>query len=157
MSIARKSPHAISAFDGVSWLIDTNVLSEVRRPQPDGHVLAWLEGVDEDRTFVSVLTLAEIRRGALLLDAGRRREQLTAWVSEELAQRFEGRILPVDLRVADAWASLTASASRRGVGIGTMDSLIAATAIMHGLDIVTRNTRHFEPHGIACLNPWDAA
>jgi len=83
----------------MNLLLDTNVLSEVRRPAPDPTVLAWLDTVDEDRTFISVASIAELRRGIALMDDGRRREALTAWLAEDLPARFAGRILPIKLGI----------------------------------------------------------
>lgn len=81
-------------------LLDTNVLSEMRRPTPDARVLSWLDAVDEDRVFLSVASIAELRRGIALLDAGRRRAALTAWLTDDLPARFAGRILPIDRHIA---------------------------------------------------------
>lgn len=88
----------------MSFLLDTNVLSEVRRPEPDRQVLRWLHEVDEDRTFISVISLAEIRKGVQLLPEGVRREALAAWLADDLPNRFSGRILPVDAPIELATA-----------------------------------------------------
>ncbi|TIN76688.1 MAG: type II toxin-antitoxin system VapC family toxin, partial [Mesorhizobium sp.] len=110
-------------------LLDTNVLSEVTRPAPDVGVLKWLDGLDEDRSFISVVSIAEIRRGVSLMDEGRKREALAEWLARDLPQRFEQRVLPVDEAVALAWGDLMGIAKRRGRGLSSMDGLIAATAI----------------------------
>lgn len=135
-------------------LLDTNVLSEVTRPTPDAGVVAWLGALDEDRSFISTISLAEIRRGVALLDAGRRRDALAAWLSEDLPRRFEGRILPVDEKVAYAWGDLMGFAKQRGRGLSSMDGLIAATAIANGLRLATRNVRDFEGLGVELFDPW---
>ena len=108
-------------------LLDTNVLSEVTKPSPDTSVLEWLDGLDEDRTFISVVSIAEIRRGVALMDEGRRRDALTEWLAQELPQRFELRVLPVDEVVALAWGDLMAVEKRRGRDLSSMDGLIGAT------------------------------
>lgn len=141
----------------MSYLLDTNVLSEFRRPQPDAKVLGWLARIDEDRTFVSVITLAEIRRGVNLMAPGRRREALFDWLANELPDRFSGRILGVSMAVAAHWADLMAEGQRRGLSIATLDAFLGATALAHDLVIVTRNVRHFAPLGLPHFNPWDAA
>ena len=138
----------------MSFLLDTNVVSEWVKPMPNPNVAAWLAGIDEDRAFLSVVTLAEVRRGIELLQLGRRRDRLTEWLTDELPARFETRIVPIDRRVADEWGITMARSRALGVGLGTMDGFIAATAVVHGLTVVTRNETDFRRIGIALLNPW---
>ena len=135
-------------------LLDTNVLSEVTKPAPDARVLEWLDSLDEDRSFISVVSIAEIRRGVALMDEGRKPEALADWLARDLPQRFEQRVLPVDEPVALAWGDLMGLAKRRGRGLSSMDGLIAATAISHGLALATRNTKDFEGFGIELFDPW---
>ncbi len=137
-------------------LLDTNVLSEVTRPAPDTRVLEWLDRLDEDRSFVSVVSIAEIRRGVALMDAGRKRDALAEWLARDLPQRFERRVLPVDEPVALAWGDLMGLAKRRGRGLSSMDGLIAATAIVQELTLATRNMKDFEGFGIDLFDPWTA-
>jgi len=140
----------------VRLLLDTNVLSEVTRPAPDARVLDWLEGLDEDRSFISVVSIAEIRRGVALMYEGRKREALAEWLARDLPQRFDQRVLPVDEPVALAWGDLMGLAKRSGRGLSSMDGLIAATAIAQQLTLATRNTRDFEGFGIELFDPWTA-
>jgi toxin FitB len=135
-------------------LLDTNVLSEVTKPRPDEGVLKWLHGLDEDRTFISIVSIAEIRRGVALMDAGRKRDALDEWLTHDLPQRFETRIIPVEAPVALAWGDLMALAKRSGRGLASMDGLIAATAVAHELTLATRNTKDFEGFGIDIIDPW---
>ncbi|WP_019171819.1 type II toxin-antitoxin system VapC family toxin [Pseudaminobacter salicylatoxidans] len=135
-------------------LLDTNVLSEVTKPSPDTYVLEWLHRLDEDRTFISVVSIAEIRRGVALMDKGRRRDALTEWLARELPQRFEQRVLPVDEAVALAWGDLMGVTKRRGRGLSSMDGLIGATAIAQGLTLATRNIKDFDGFDIDLYNPW---
>jgi toxin FitB len=135
-------------------LLDTNVLSEVTKPRPHGSVLMWLHGLDEDRTFISIVSIAGIRRGVALMDAGRKRDALDEWLTYDLPQRFESRILPVEGPVALAWGDLMALAKRNGRGLASMDGLIAATAVAHQLTLATRNTKDFEGLGIDIIDPW---
>jgi toxin FitB len=140
----------------VRLLLDTNVLSEVTRPAPDARVLGWLDGLDEDRSFISVVSIAKIRRGVALMDEGRKREVLAEWLARDLPQRFEQRVLPVDEPVALAWGDLMGLAKRRGRGLSSMDGLIAATAIARELTLATRNTKDFEGFGLELFDPWTA-
>ncbi len=141
----------------MSFLLDTNVVSEWVKPEPAPTVIDWLSDVDEDDVFLSVVTLAELRRGVDPLPAGRRRQQLDRWLREDLADRFHGRILAIDVLVGDAWGRLMARASRAGRTVGSVDGFIAATAEAHGLTLVTRNVRDFERLGVELLNPWERA
>ena len=140
----------------MSFLLDTNVLSEVQRPQPDARVLAWLDQVDEDRTFLSVATVAEIARGVGQLEAGRRRSALQLWLDVELANRFGSRLLPIDRETALVWGELMAGARRAGRGLSVMDAWIAATALRHNLSLVTRNGKDFAGLGVELVDPWNA-
>jgi len=137
----------------VSFLLDTNLLSEWVRERPDPGVVGWSARVDEDLVFVSVVTLAELRLGVESLAPGRRRNRLDDWLRDDLPQRFEGRILAVDERIGDIWGRLVAERSRLGRPIGAMDALLAATARLHNLTVVTRNEADFQP-SVAVFNPW---
>ena len=138
----------------MSFLLDTNVVSEWTKPRPNRGVITWLEQADEDRVFLSVATLAELRHGIERLSAGARRKQLDGWLRDELPLRFETRVLPVTTQIADEWGRLIAQCETRGRPLGAMDGLIAATASIHGLTLVTRNTSDFESSLRSLLNPW---
>ena len=137
----------------MSFLLDTNVVSEWVKPRPDAGVAAWLAEVDEDRVFVSVITLAELRYGIERMPAGNRRRRLDEWLRNELPLRFEGRILAIDSATADAWGKIVARGEALGP-ISVTDAFIAATAEVHGLTLVTRNARDFEPTLKSIVNPW---
>jgi predicted nucleic acid-binding protein len=138
----------------VNYLLDTNVVSEWVKPQPHLGVVTWLAATDEDRVFLSVVTLAELRRGIERLAIGARRTRLEAWLAHELPLRFEKRVLPVDAPIADAWGRIVARSQSLGRTIHAMDAFLAASADVHGLTLVTRNTSDFEPLGQTLLNPW---
>lgn len=138
----------------MSFLLDTNVISEWVKPQPDPQVVAWLNEVDEDQVFLSVASLAEIRRGVELMPQGKRRDHLAAWLVGELPIRFHGRIFDIDGRIADAWGTIMARGKKAGVNLGTLDACFAATAEVHRLTLVTRNVRDFLKLGVPLLNPW---
>jgi toxin FitB len=140
----------------VRVLLDTNVLSELVRPHAEGRLLDWIDTLDEDQTFISVITIAEIRSGIASLPAGRKREALDAWLRFELLDRFRDRVLTVTVEIADQWGELAGRAKKVGKPLGVMDGFIAATAAVKGLVVATRNTRDFIPTGVACFNPWQA-
>jgi hypothetical protein len=138
----------------MSYLLDTNAVSEWFRPRPDPGVVRWLDEVDEDRTYLSVITLGELRKGVDRLADGRRRDRLDRWLTGELPERFGGRLLSVDAVVADEWGRLLASTENAGSAVDDADALIAATARVHGLQIVTRNVRRFAATGVEVISPW---
>jgi predicted nucleic acid-binding protein len=138
----------------MSVLIDTDVLSEVRRAEPDPKVLAWLDGLDEDRAFISVASLAELRRGMALMDDGRRRAALATWLMRDLPTRFAGRVLPIDTAIAECWGDLMGKARKRGVSLSAMDGFFAATALANELVLATRNSKDFAALGVSLFNPW---
>lgn len=138
----------------MSFLLDTNVVSEWVRPHPNAGVAGWLAEVEEDRVFLSVVTLAELRHGIVRLPKSRRRTHLYEWLSGALPTRFAGRILTVDSDVALAWGDVVAERQSAGRPIGAMDAFIAATARVYDLQVVTRNTVDFEGSVQATFNPW---
>jgi predicted nucleic acid-binding protein len=138
----------------VSFLLDTNVVSEWTRPGPDPGVVAWLADADEDCLFLSVVTLAELRHGVERLPAGSRRRRLDAWLGEDLPLRFEGRILPLDATIVEGWGRLVARREAVGRPIGVMDAFIAATANAHSLTLVTRNVMDLAAVVPRIIDPW---
>jgi toxin FitB len=140
----------------VSFLLDTNVVSEAVKPLPDPGLVDWLARVDEDRTYLSVVTLAEIRRGVQRLSSGHRRKRLERWLLIELPDRFRGRVLTIDEPIADLWGRIVARAESAGQALNSMDAFLAATAQVNGLTLVTRNVRDFAVTGVPTHNPWTA-
>ncbi|MEA2929090.1 MAG: toxin FitB [Hyphomicrobiales bacterium] len=138
----------------MTYLLDTNVISEWARPRPDEGVVAWLSRTEEDLTFLSVCTLAELRFGVARMPHGRRRRQLDDWLSNEIPMRFDGRIVAIDVAVADAWGIVHARGKAVGRSIDVMDGLIAATAEVHGMTVVTRDIADFKAVGTPVFNPW---
>jgi predicted nucleic acid-binding protein len=138
----------------MSFLVDTNVVSEWVKPVPNPGVTAWLANTDEDLVFLSVVTLTELRYGIERMPKGRRQKQLSGWLENELSLRFEGRILAIDGAIADACGRIVAKSEAAGRPIEALDALLAATAEVHQLTLVTRNTSHFQPVLKALLNPW---
>lgn len=138
----------------MNFLLDTNVISEWSKPHPDPGVTAWLADADEDRVFFSVITLAELRHGIERLPRSRRRDRLEQWLSDDLMARFDRRVLPVDAAVAWVCGRVLAQREARGRPVGAMDALIAATATVHDMALVTRNTPDFESTVPVLINPW---
>jgi len=139
----------------VSFLLDTNIVSEWVKARPNPGVVAWLAEADEDRVFLSVVTLAELRYGIERMAEGRRRKRIEEWLRDELPVRFEGRVLRIDGAVADAWGKIVSQREAAGRPIVAMDAFIAATAQIHGLAVVTRNASDFESSVKAIVNPYE--
>lgn len=138
----------------MSFLLDTNILSEGGKPRPEPRVMDWLASMDEEQLFLSVVSLAELRHGIERLDAGRRKAALDIWLTDQLPARFGVRLLPVDEGTADQWGRIVASTQAQGRPIGAMDAFLAATAAQHQLTLVTRNVADFEATGVRLFNPW---
>lgn len=135
----------------MSWLLDTNVISELSRPAPEAKVVQWLSA-HEDELFLSVLTLGEIQKGIASLPDSKRRRRLTRWLDAEIRPWFAGRLLPVDESVSLRWGRMLAEAGRP---LPAVDSLIAATALTHDMTLATRNTQDLARTGVSLFNPWE--
>jgi toxin FitB len=140
----------------VSFLLDTNAVSEWVKPRPNSGLIAWMESADEDRVFLSVISLAELRYGVDRMTSGKRRQRLETWLQNELPLRFEGRVLPVGAEIADAWGKVVSRGEAAGRPISVMDAFLVATAEFHRLTLVTRNVSHF-PLLKTIVNPWSEA
>ncbi len=138
----------------MSFLLDTTAVSEWMKPSPNPGVIRWLDEVDEDRVYLSVMTLAELRYGAERLAPGARKSRLETWLREELPLRFEGRLLNIETTIANAWGRIMSRCSAAGKPIGVMDAFFAATAEVHALTFVTRNVPDFTSSGVSLINPW---
>jgi predicted nucleic acid-binding protein len=138
----------------VKWLLDTNVVSETVRPRPSRDVMRWLvEQVPED-TGISLVTLAELQHGVMLIADDAHRAELTQWVDGDVLRLFADRILPITQDVTITWLELVRNLSRRRQTRAPPDLLIAATARIHKLSVATRNLRDFANTGITVYNPW---
>lgn len=137
----------------MSFLLDTNVVSEWVKPQPNNGLVQWMRSEDEGGLFLSVISIAELRYGIDRMASGKRRGKLGEWLRNELPARFEGRILPVDPLIADVCGRLVRRAEVVGRPIELMDAFLAATADVHDLTLVTRNVKHFFVLKTV-LNPW---
>jgi predicted nucleic acid-binding protein len=139
----------------VKYLLDTCLISELVKKEPNLAVVDWLDGQDEQKLFLSVLNLGELQKGISKLPDGAKKDELQAWVALDLVERFTGRILEIDLETALSWGRLQGEAEQAGEKLPVMDSLIAATAAAHGLVVVTRNVKDMERCGAKVCNPWE--
>jgi toxin FitB len=135
----------------LSYLIDTNVISELTRAKPAPAVTTWFEEVADEALHLSVLTIGELRRSVEKLPSGKRKEKLRYWLEQELPDWFGTRLLPINAAVADTWGRMQANSERT---LPAVDSLLAATALHHHLRLVTRNTMDFDVAGLETIDPW---
>lgn len=138
----------------MNYLLDTCVLSEFTRRRPEEKVIRWMDQVDEEKLFVSVITIGEIQHGIERLPESSRKTDLLKWMNNGLILRFGQRILAIDTATMYTWGSLYARMEQAGKPLALMDSLIIATALQHNLTIVTRNVDDFLPCGVLLTNPW---
>ena len=136
------------------YLLDTNVISELTKLQPEAKVVSWFHATNEELLYLSVLTIGEIRKGIDSLPRSNKRALLESWLVNDLVLRFAGRILDVNLDIAERWGLISAQAKIAGTPLAVVDGLMAATALHHNLTLVTRNTKDVQVTGINTLNPW---
>jgi toxin FitB len=138
------------------YLLDTNVISELRRPRPDKRVVAFVAAQPLEALYVSVVTLAEIRFGIELVAEAERRSALAAWLDNKVRPMFEGRVLPVSEDVMLKWRLLVEAGRKSGHTFSQPDLIIAATAAQYGLTVASRDVSEFQHAKILFLNPWQA-
>lgn len=136
----------------MSYLIDTNALSELKKREPHAGVVSWFAERSATSLYLSVLTLGELRKGIEAMTDGKRKVLFATWLDTDLLDYFAGRVLNIDLRIADCWARISVAAGRP---LPAIDSLLAATAITHNLTLVTRNVADFNSPLLKVINPWD--
>jgi toxin FitB len=139
----------------MNYLLDTCVLSEYTRRKPNPKVIRWIEGMDEEKLFLSAITIGEIHHGIERLPESPRKTGLDSWLNNDLITRFGRRILPLDAQTMFLWGSLVAQTENAGHPLSVMDSLIVASALQYNLIIVTRNISDFLPCGVQVTNPWE--
>jgi predicted nucleic acid-binding protein len=137
------------------FLLDTNIPSELTRPQPEPRVTRWLEDTDDELIYFSVVSIGEICKGLTVHPEPHRRAWLRNWLDKEMRPWLADRILPVSEAVAERWGILDGQCQLQGITLNAPDGLIAATALEHDLTVVTRNLRHFERLGVPVFNPWE--
>jgi predicted nucleic acid-binding protein len=137
------------------FLLDTNIPSEGIRTRPDPRVNAWVRAQDDAALHLSAITIGELRKGLTILPESKRRSQLQDWLENDLILLFTGRILPVTQAIADRWGVLSGQRQIAGRPLSMADGLIAATALEHGLVLVTRNVRDYRDLAVTIRNPWE--
>ncbi len=141
----------------MSYLIDTCCISELVKKKPDSNVVKWFADQDELSMYLSVITFGELRKGIEKLSDSKKRKELNRWVKEDLSHRFKNRILNINMKEVNKWGEILATAEKNGKPLPAIDSLIAATAQVHDLSVVTRNTQDMEGSGVEVINPWTYA
>ena len=139
----------------MNYLLDTCVVSEFAKRAPSPNVIRWLAEVDENKLFLSVITLGEVRRGLERLSDSPRKVQLNEWLNEELIRRISSRLVQIDSEVMLLWGGLTARLEKEGKAMPVIDSLIAASALYHHLYLVTCNDSDFAHTDLPVINPWE--
>ncbi len=140
----------------MKYLLDTCVISELVKKEPHPAVISWLDAGDESKMYLSVLTLGELIKGITKLPDGEKRENLQSWVSNDLSVRFGQRLVEIDAEIARAWGTLLGEAERRGEKLPVVDSLIAVSASVHDLVVVTRNGQDMARCQAEVFNPWES-
>lgn len=138
----------------MKYLLDTCVLSEVVKKQPEPQVLKWLSSKQPQQLYVSSLTWAELQHGVFKLPASKRRNELTQWLAS-LNQQYKKHFLAFNAETAECWALMTSNLEAQGMPMAIIDSLICATAKQHKLILVTRNTKDFIHSQVQLINPWE--
>lgn len=136
------------------YLLDTNVISEFRKPQPNRTVIDWLNGIDPETVYLSVITIGELKKGIERLADSARKESLQSWLVDDLLSRFQGRIVTLDVDVLLAWGRRLANLEKIGKTMPAIDALLAATALHGDFTLVTRNEADFQFAGVKVLNLW---
>ena len=139
----------------MKYLLDTCVISELITKNPDPHVVAFVDSLESDNVFLSVITIGEMVKGIEKLSTSKRKRELHTWLQEDLLIRFDGKILSLDTDVMLEWGKLTALVEAAGKPMPAIDSLIAATVLTHELTLITRNVGDFESANIEIVNPWN--
>ncbi|RKY40018.1 MAG: VapC toxin family PIN domain ribonuclease [Candidatus Makaraimicrobium thalassicum] len=138
----------------MKYLLDTCVVSELIKPKPNKKVLNWIAAQNENKLYISVLTFAEIEKGIEKASDQIRKKRLKLWVEDDLKQRFEGKIFPIDLHIATKWGEMHALSELAGCPMPIIDGLIAISGLINGCVVVTRNTSDMKFSSVALLNPW---
>jgi predicted nucleic acid-binding protein len=139
----------------VNYILDTHVISELVAPRPNPKVIAWIQSIDPNQVFLSVIAIGELKKGIDKLPDSGRKEILDQWLREDLLIRFENRLLSIDTETMLVWGKLVAQLETSRHPMSAIDSLISATAAQWQFTLMTRNIAHFDKTGILLLNPWE--
>ncbi|RJP37277.1 MAG: type II toxin-antitoxin system VapC family toxin [Desulfobacteraceae bacterium] len=140
----------------MNYLLDTCLISELAKSEPDKNVVNWVLHENETNFYVSVLTFGEIHKGIEKLSESKKKKQLQFWVETELKNRFQNRIIGIDMHISMVWGKIQCAAEKNGKPMPAVDALIAATGIVHNLTVVTRNVADMEQSTVKLLNPWSS-
>jgi predicted nucleic acid-binding protein len=138
----------------MKYLLDTNVISELVAKSPNPQVTDWIDSLDPNSVYLSVITIGELRKGIEKLADSNRKATLNSWLNDDLLVRFAGHILILDVAVMLRWGELTGQLERVGRPLPAIDSMIAALAVHHSCTLVTRNQEDFKGTGLNIINPW---
>ena len=138
----------------MNFLLDTCVISELVKPSPNKNVVDWIRSCHEANLFLSSITIGEIQKGISKLPDSKRKDDLQKWLDDDLIERFEGRLLGIDIRVAKKWGEIQALSEHRGLKIPVVDCLIASVGLTYEMTVVTRNIEHMKPSGVMLYDPW---
>lgn len=139
----------------MNYILDTNVISELVAARPNPEVVNWIQSIDANQAFLSVIAIGELRKGIEKLPDSDRKGMLEQWLHDDLLVRFQNQILSIDPETMLIWGRLVARLERMGRPISAIDSMLAATALQWQFTLVTRNTAHFEMTGVTLRNPWE--
>jgi len=140
----------------MNYLLDTCLISELAKSEPDKNVVNWVLRENETNFYVSVLTFGEIHKDIEKLPASKKRKELQFWVENELKNRFQNRVIGIDMHISIVWGKIQCIAEKNGKPMPAVDALIAATGIVHNLTVVTRNVADMEQSTVKLLNPWSS-
>jgi tRNA(fMet)-specific endonuclease VapC len=139
----------------MKYLLDTCVISELVSKRPNSSVVKFVDSLDSDDIYLSVITIGEIIKGVEKLPKSKRKQELHTWLKEDLLARFSGKIIPIDNDVITEWGLLTARLDLAGTPMPAIDSLIAATALTYAFALITRNVSDFKGSSVEVVNPWE--
>ncbi len=140
----------------MNYLLDTCVISELVKPAAAENVTSWISDGLEETIHLSVITIGEIQKGITKLPASAKKRQLQSWLDNDLIERFENRIVPIDQKIARMWGKILAQAEEKGRQIPAIDGLIAATGLAYDMTVVTRNVSDMQVDGLYVFNPWES-
>jgi len=139
----------------LNYLLDTCVISEMVKPEPSSKLVSWLSSRHEENLFLSSITIGEIQKGISKLPESLKKNELQDWLDFELIERFDKRILVIDIKVAQKWGEILALSEKSGAKMPVIDSLIASIGIVHDMTVVTRDVSDMKPSGVKLFDPWE--
>ena len=139
----------------MNYILDTCVISELIKKDPDKNVIKWISGIDENALFITSITVGEIIKGIERLKDGKRKNDLIGWINTDLKERFKNRIIPFDTESATVWGKVQATTELKGKPLPAIDGIIASIGIANNMVIATRNISDMEESGVVLYDPWD--